>query len=221
MNINSQFCNYIFNKKQMTEEIKEIHNSLWMKQEYSEDQIIKSKIVKISEDEYSVSIPVSVQKFIKIVLIDELYSVVKTSYFLAFISIGSGIEFLGKCIDDSCPLDWDMTGRSSINFNEAICNITPLKKYENLIDRADGFDLYNRFRCGLIHGMAPKKGLSLSHGNEQKTIFNNPSGLVNINVDELYIDFKLACEDVINRKYEDPNKMNSAKLYVNCLLKRD
>lgn len=77
----------------MTEEIKEIHNSLWMKQEYSEDQIINSKIVKISEDEYSVSIPVSVQKFIKIVLIDELYSVVKTSYFLAFISIGSGIEF--------------------------------------------------------------------------------------------------------------------------------
>ena len=203
----------------MTEEIKEkIRTSLRMKNEYWETQIINSTIERISESEYSISIPVSVQKFIKDVLIDQLSCVVKISPFLAFIMIGSGIEFLGKCIDNLYPLDWDKKGRSPKNFNYAIRNITPLKKYKDLIDRADKFDLYDKFRCGLIHGLAPKESLSLSHGNEQKTIFDKQTGMVNINIDEFYADFKLACEDVIGRKFEEPNKMNRAKLHINCIV---
>ena len=187
-----------------------------MKNEYWETQIINAKIEKITKNKYSISIPVPIQKFIKDVLIDELSCIVKISPFLAFITIGSGIEFLGKCIDDSFPMDWDKSGRSPINFNYAIRNITPLNKYKDLIDRADKFDLYNKFRCGLIHGLAPKESLSLSHGNEQKTSFNGQSGMVNLNIDELYVDFKLACEDIIGKKFKEPNKMNRAKLNINC-----
>lgn len=196
--------------------VEKIQYSLRMKNEYWEIQIINASIEKISESEYMVSIPVPIQRFIKDVLIDELSCVVKISPFLAFITIGSGIEFLGKCIDDSFPIDWDKSGRSPINFNNAICSIPSLNKYKSLINRADGFDLYDKFRCGLIHGLAPKEKLSLSHGNEQKTRFNEQSDMVNLNIDELYIDFKLACEDIIGKKFKEPNKMNRAKLNINC-----
>ena len=37
-------------------------------------------------------------------------------------------------------------------------------------------------------------------------------GKVNFNIDELYADFKFACQDVMSRTYPVQNKMNSRKL---------
>jgi hypothetical protein len=195
--------------------IENIHNTLRAKNEYSETQIVNCLIEKVNEKKYRVSIPIPTTKFIEDVLIKELLSVTKTSAWLSFLLIGSGIEFLGKCIDAAHPTDWDIKGRSSINFNDAICSLNGLNKYIYLINRADGFNMYTEFRCGLTHGLAPKAKVSLSHGKEDKNL-NEKNGIVNFNIDELYIDFKLACEDVISRTFPNPNKMNGVKAFINC-----
>ena len=115
-------------------------------------------------------------------------------------------------------MDWDKRGRSSINFNDAIRSLNGINKYSELINRTDGFQLYDEFRCGLTHGLAPKGKVSLSHGNEERTNFNNHSGRVNFNIDELYIDFKLACQDVMSRTFPEPNKVNRPKAGINCTI---
>lgn len=199
-------------------ETEEIHNFLRGEKKYTEWQIINSEIKKVSSTKFKLNIPIPTTKFIEDVLITELLSVTKASPWLGFVAIGSGIEFLGKCIDASNPMDWDAKRRSPTDFNDAIKNLNGINRYKDLINRADGFKLYEEFRCGLTHGLAPKGTISLSHGNEDPTKFNGQSGKVNFNIDELYDDFKLACQDVIARNYSEPNKMNRPKAGINCFI---
>jgi|GEM_PF-838608 hypothetical protein len=184
---------------------------------YSEDQIIQTRILRpdINAKKFMVSIPMFAKDFIKKVLIDELAEVVKISPWNSFIAISSGIEFLGKCIDTKSPDNWDAKGKSSDNFKDAITYLNGLNNYKYLLSRP-GFNLYNEFRCGLIHGFAPKGTISLSHGKNEDKDLSERNGMVNFNAEELYANFKIACEDVINRSFSNPNKMNDAKIWINA-----
>ena len=76
--------------------------------------------------------------------------------------IGIGIEFLGKCIDSSLN-DWNLSGRSGPDFKNAVKTIPGLQKYEPYLTT---HDLYDSFRRGLAHAVAPKYKITLSSKNE-------------------------------------------------------
>lgn len=204
----------------MTEEQKNQIKGVLADKGFSQEQIDNTKIVYSSTTEshtVQASVPMYPKQFIQTVLITELESVVKTSPWLGFICISSGIEFLGKCIDTDYPSDWNQPGRSRPNFKDAIEKLNALTKYRPLLTRPN-FDLYSEFRCGLVHACAPKDNISLSHGTEEKPTILGQTGEINFNADELYEDFKSACEEVINMNFAQPNKMNEAKIYINCTL---
>lgn len=207
--------------KPSKEDIEKVRNRLREEGIYSEEQIIKTSIGQIEDNQwgdsrFDVSIPMLPKQFIKTVLIDQLGEVTKISAWLAFVLIGTGIEFLGKCIDATAN-DWDKERASSMNFNDAIRNLTGLKKYETLIERPDGFKLYTEFRCGLTHGMGPKGRVMLSSKDEAKNL-TEFRGAVNFHIDELYADFKIACEEVIARNYPTEDKMNKPRIFINATI---
>jgi len=196
---------------------KDIIRKILKQKGFSEDQIENSQISLTEETNsnlFQVSVPISAKKFIKDVLIDELGAVVKISPWLSFISISSGIEFLGKCIDTNNPTDWNISGVSRSNFDHAVNSLDSLTKYRPLLPK-NQFDLYGEFRCGLVHSCAPKDKISLSHGLHEQRNLVNTNGVINFNADELYQDFKSACEEVINMIFQELNKMNNAKLHIN------
>lgn len=205
----------------MTDEQKEQIRIALGNKGFSDEQINNARIASSGSTEsqiVQVSIPIFAKQFIRQVLITELADVVKISPWLGFISISSGIEFLGKCIDSDNQTNWNAERVSSKNFNDAIRKLDALSKYRPLLSRPN-FNLYSEFRCGLVHACAPKDNISLSHGAEEMANLVEQNDVINFNADELYEDFKAACEEVINMDFTNtPNKMNIAKIYINCTL---
>jgi len=168
----------------------------------------------------TIAFPITAKEFIKRVLIKEIGEVVKSHPWLGFVLISSGIEFLGKCIDTKNPTDWNKPGQSGPNFRDAINSLDAFSKYRDLLKRKD-IDLYAELRCGLVHSFAPNsKGaiIGLSHGNKELPSKIDGTGNINFNADELYEDFKLACEFVIGQTYPNPNKMNEAKVFIQATI---
>lgn len=204
----------------MTNEQKNQIKAILSQKGFTSEQIDYAKISFSSTTESNVvlaSLPMYPKHFIQQVLMNELAEVVKTSPWLGFICISSGIEFLGKCIDTDNSTDWNAERVSRKNFKNAIQKLNALGKYRPLLSRPN-FDLYSEFRCGLVHACAPGNNVSLSHGTEEKPTIIGQTGEINFNADELYDDFKSACEEVINMNFAQPNKMNEAKIYINCTL---
>ncbi|MBI3510737.1 MAG: hypothetical protein HY064_08735 [Bacteroidetes bacterium] len=204
----------------MTDEQKNEIRETLTKQGFSNEQIDNAKVAFSSTTEshtIQISLPMFPKHFIRQVLITELAAVVKTSPWLGFICISSGMEFLGKCIDSNNPTGWNAECVSGPNFKNVIETLEAFKKYRPLLSRPN-FNLYREFRCGLVHACAPGDNVSLSHGTDEKPTILEQTGEINFNADELYEDFKSACEEVINMNFEQPNKMNEAKIYINCTL---
>jgi hypothetical protein len=144
------------------------------------------------------------KEFIKSVLIDELGAMIELHPYMSFIIMGIGIEFLGKCIDINLK-DWNVSGRSGPDFNNAIRSIPSLLKYDSYLI---SHDLYGSFRCGLAHAVAPKYNITLS-SKDQMGHLKEENGRVNLKVENFYNDFKLACEYVMNIEYPTGDKMNT------------
>jgi len=147
--------------------------------------------------------------FIKSVLIDELGTLIEKHPYISFIMMGIGIEFLGKCIEGSLN-DWNLSGRSGLDFKDAINTIPSLQKYAPYLTT---HDLYGSFRCGLAHAVSPKYKITLSSKDEMGHLIEE-SGRINLKVEDFYSDFKLACEHVIDNTYPTGDKMNRDFLQV-------
>lgn len=65
--------------------------------------------------------------------------------------------------------------------------------------------------------MGPKGRVMLSSKNEAKNL-TEFRGAVNFNIDELYADFKIACEEVIARNYPTADKMNRPRIFINATI---
>ena len=141
--------------------------------------------------------------FIKSVLIDELGSMIEKHPYISFIVMGIGIEFLGKCINNTLN-DWNIPGRSDKDFKNAIKSIPSLLKYEPYLT---SYDLYGSFRCGLAHSVAPKYKITLSSKDQLEHLIEE-NGRLNLKVEDFYNDFKLVCENVMNNAYSAGDKMN-------------
>ena len=147
--------------------------------------------------------------FIKSVLIDELAAMIELHPYISFIIMGIGIEFLGKCINNTLK-DWNDPGRSETDFKNAIRSIPSLQKYMPYLTT---YDLYGSFRCGLAHTAAPKYSITLS-SKDQLGHLKEANGRLNLKVEDFYNDFKFACEHVINIPFPAGDKMNHDFLQV-------
>jgi len=152
--------------------------------------------------------------FIEVVFINETGTLSKTHPYIAFMIMGIGIEFLGKCLNIA-SFDWHEEKVSRQRFEEAVNNLNALAKYRTLIGKNSQVDLYSSLRCGLAHAAAPKYEITLSSKNEMPNLMLHEDGKrVNLRCEDFYADFKAACEEVINKNYASEDKMNQPFLSV-------
>ncbi len=147
--------------------------------------------------------------FIKNVFIDELGSMINEHPYISFILMGVGIEFLGKCNDKSLA-SWNVSGRSKMDFENAVKNLPGLQNYESYLTTCD---LYGSLRCGLAHAASPKFSITLSSKLELGHLVED-NGRLNLKVEDFYSDFKTACEFVISDSYPTGNKMEIPFLQI-------
>jgi len=152
------------------------------------------------------------------VLITETQDIVNRHSYLAFLFIGLGIEFLGKCIDKNVQ-KWDSKSKDHEEppFDKAIKELFP-PKYHVLLDK---YKLRDKLRNGMAHFLAPKDNIGLtqlSHDkagkmNNEDHPFDNGVRLVLV-VEYFYNDFVEACKKVLAMEFFDDDKMNEPFLTV-------
>ncbi len=155
------------------------------------------------------------KQFIQQVFITEFEKLTETNPYITFALMGIGIEFLGKCLDVN-QKDWNKGG-SEKNFNKAIDTLNSFKKYRTPIRVK--YKLWDSLRNGFAHSFVPKKHLGLSSKNEMKHMIEyeqNGTPKINLRCEDLYVDFKGACIEVINKDFtiHINNKMNRQLLSV-------
>ncbi len=139
----------------------------------------------------------STKDFIKTVFIEEVGLLTQNQPYIAFMVMGIGIEYLGKCINAST--DWHEEGVSRKRFEEAVNILNSLANYRHLIGKKNPYDLYACLRCGMAHAAAPKYSITLSSKNEMENLSVHEDGKrINLKCEDFYTDFRAACEEVIN-----------------------
>ncbi len=141
------------------------------------------------------------ENFIKQELVSGIESILEDHKYLSYALIASGIEFLGACID---PNDVHKKYESKNRFRKAVDLLFPdsYKAFNNLDNRGDfQNDLYENLRCGVSHVLLPQKNLVLSERKHTgaKHLIVDQSGRLNLVIEDLFEDFKKACEIVIGK----------------------
>lgn len=142
---------------------------------------------------------ITVEKYIKTTLKEELKTVGKKYPYLGFFLIASGIEFLGKCLNKSS--DWQRSGESKVDFENAITHFKSLNKYAPYTSQGNTsikptISLYNSLRCGLVHAMLPKDNIQLHIGHEKNYV--DTKGILHLYFDSFYEDFSNACNELLS-----------------------
>lgn len=143
--------------------------------------------------------------------IDQLGSIINDHPYISFIVISTGIEFLGKCLDQKLE-KWNEKQESRKYFEKAILTIPSLQVYSSYLDQ-NTFNLYSNLRCGLVHSASPKYLITLSSKEELGHLVLENNRL-NLKIEEFYRDFRLACEFVINEVYSPDNKIECPFLRI-------
>lgn len=112
-------------------------------------------------------------------------------YFVAFLVISSGIEFLGKAISKH---GWFKKGMAKKDFNHALKIFQSLNKYATLGIQYDNSQndesFYAIVRCGIVHAYRPLQGISLS---DTVNVLPYEIGII-----DLSTDFFAACSDLLS-----------------------
>ncbi len=149
--------------------------------------------------------------FIHKIYIENLGQIISMGYYyIGFGLIGIGIEFLGKCSQCSQNPNWDTPQKGKENIQAAVIDL--MKSYEPFISPEFNF-AYN-LRNGMAHAFKPKGKIELTFRKEasergwrHKNV--NQNGRLVICCEDLYDDFKSACEEVIRRieqnEFTNPN----------------
>ncbi|MFA5413238.1 MAG: hypothetical protein WC348_01720 [Patescibacteria group bacterium] len=151
------------------------------------------------------------KEFIRITFLEQYRQISYKYPYLSFVLIGIGIEFLGKCLDEN--RSWQQSGFSAIHFNMAINELMP--KY---IPFNSQFNLCDSLRNGMTHALLPKHNIGLTHREEAKRYGNYHLKIVNgqliLVAEDLYDDFRKACNIIMECNFEKNNKMNMDALSV-------
>jgi hypothetical protein len=105
-----------------------------------------------------------------------------------FILLAVGIEMLGATFDD---YDWHEKNKSKERFNTALSKIDSLKKYQQK-------ELYEHLRCGMAHVYVPNYEIGINTKSEGGKNLEMNNGQTLIQIEEFFLDFKKASEEVID-----------------------
>jgi hypothetical protein len=138
------------------------------------------------------------KQFITDVFIHEVGKMIEEKhYYLSFMIMGIGVEYLGKALIDD--YDWNKDRVSSECFEYAIKNLESFKDYKLFLKGSGEYDLYGSLRCGLAHAAAPKYEITLSSQDERGHLVIE-DGRLNLKCECFYSDFMSACKEVITLK---------------------
>jgi hypothetical protein len=152
----------------------------------------------------------SPQEFIQATFINGLGKMIKDeNFYLAFIIMGTGIEYLGKCLTPEN--EWQKGGASRASFEKAIISLEALAPYRRLIKE---YDLYDALRCGLAHAALPKYQITLSSTDAEAPHMYETNGRINLRCETFYDDFKKACEEVIAMDFSTADKMSKPFIMI-------
>ncbi len=147
------------------------------------------------------------KQFINQVFISELETLSTKNHYISFALIAIGIEFLGKCLDKEAK-DWNTPNRSRKNFSNAIDSLVAFEKYRTIRD-----ELFEDLRCGFAHSFVPGSRLTISSKNEKENLVKTGE-ITNLRCEDFYQVFKKACQEVIEMKFSDDDKMSSALISI-------
>ncbi|MBT3816813.1 MAG: hypothetical protein HOG08_00520 [Candidatus Magasanikbacteria bacterium] len=151
------------------------------------------------------------KEFIKITFLKQYRQVAYKYHYISFMLIGIGIEFLGKCLDDK--KSWQQSGFSKIHFNRAINELMP--KY---ISYNNKYNLHDSLRNGMAHALLPKYKIGLTNRQEAKHFDNKHLDIKNgeliLVAEDLYDDFRKACNTILDSDFKQNSKMNTDALSV-------
>lgn len=149
------------------------------------------------------------KEFIQATFINDLGRMITTqNYYLAFVIMGVGIEYLGKCLTPA--KDWQ-AGKSRTTFEKAVNTLEALAPYRRLLKE---YDLYDSLRCGLAHAAVPKFQITLSSTDAEAPHMYEHNGRINLRCESFYEDFKRACEEVIAKVFPTNDKMSKPFIMV-------
>ena len=147
------------------------------------------------------------KEFINQVFVFELEVLSTQNHYISFAIIAIGVEFLGKCLDYEAK-DWNIPNRARKNFYYAIDSLSAFEKYRSIREI-----LYEDLRCGFAHSFVPGSRLTLSSKNEKENLVKTGE-ITNLRCEDFYQDFKIACQEVIEMKFLDDDKMNNALISI-------
>lgn len=148
------------------------------------------------------------KEFIQQVLINEVGVIHEKFPYISFATMAIGIEFLGKCL--SSEENWNKPNQSKIDFEFAINNLNSFEKYRDFLTE---YELWTSLRNGFLHSFVPKNKLTLSSNGEMEHLKEH-NGKLNLKCEDLYLDFKSACEEVLQMTTFSSNKMTRPLLFV-------
>ncbi|MEI9909098.1 MAG: hypothetical protein WDO71_05175 [Bacteroidota bacterium] len=155
------------------------------------------------------------KEFIYVVFLHDLALLVEEKPYISFSTMATGIEFLGKCLDNEAP-HWNVKDRSKINFELAINQLVSFESYRQYLN---SHKLWDSLRNGFSHSFVPKYPLTLSSKNEMgHLLLHENNQRLNLKCEDFYIDFRNACLEVIAIEFINPDdKMNKQLLSVPAL----
>ncbi|MEK6726709.1 MAG: hypothetical protein AABY54_09230 [Deltaproteobacteria bacterium] len=152
------------------------------------------------------------KQFIQQVFISELDKIKSTNSYISFALIATGIEFLGKCLDNDAK-HWNVSRKSKFNFEYAINHLDSLILYRPYLT---SHKLWDSLRNGFAHSFVPKYPVTLSSKDEAShLLLHENNERLNLKCEDFYNDFKNACIEVVNMEFSDSDdKMNKQLLSV-------
>jgi hypothetical protein len=144
--------------------------------------------------------------FIQKVLVDEFKTIQQDEghHCISFSLICQGIEFLGACLDSE---PFSAKGLSAPRFRKAIDDLFPTSYHQFNQGTGKPFDLYEIFRCGLLHVMLSGLRLELIRRTEKANLNANHLEVKEIRginrlvlvSEDLFEDYEKACKEIIAR----------------------
>jgi hypothetical protein len=144
--------------------------------------------------------------FIRKVLIDEFKTIQQDEGhdYISFTLICQGIEFLGACLDSE---PFSAKGLSAPRFRRAIDDLFPTSYRPFNQGTGKPFDLYEVFRCSLMHVILPGSRLELIRRIEKAKLNANHLEVKEVRginrlvlvSEDLFEDYEKACEEIMAR----------------------
>ncbi len=114
--------------------------------------------------------------------------------YIKFLMIANCIEFIGACWDVH---EYDEKNISETRFNNCLKKYFP-KKYHKYAKERTPINLYDHFRCGMVHQLRPLGAINLTQRNHGFDNLEEKGGKLYLVLEDFYDDLASASQKFIN-----------------------